>query len=190
MSDEDNAAATSATAEKDVEVTPGVPAQEPETTSEGPSNASPIAETSVETTADPELKLETDVLEEATNTDREVEIIELPHRDIKPGMVVRVHEIIKDMNAKGEERERVQVFEGMVLGLRGSDVSRTMTIRRVNKGYGVEKIYPLASPHIKKIEVVRQFKVRRAKLGFLRGTVKRGVMKKRFGRKLKEVKRV
>lgn len=100
----------------------------------------------------------------------------MPHRSIKPGMVVRVHEIIKDTNAKGEERQRVQVFEGTVLGLNGSGITRTITVRKVSDGIGVEKIYPLSSPHIEKIEVMKQLRVRRAKLWFLRkGKTKRRI---------------
>lgn len=98
---------------------------------------------------------------------------------IRTGMVVRVHEKIKDVNARGEERERVQVFEGIVLGVRGGTVSRTITVRKNSKGFFVEKIYPLASPNIADIEVVKQFRTRRGKLTFIRGE---------FKRKMKEVK--
>lgn len=105
--------------------------------------------------------------------------VELPHRDLKPGMVVRVHEVIKDTNSKGEERERVQVFEGTILGLAGSGVGRTMTVRKVSMGFGVEKIYPLASPHVAKVEVVKQLRTRRSKLWFLRkGKTKRRIKEK------------
>src|SRR3989338_7041993 len=96
--------------------------------------------------------------------------------DIQPGMVIRVHEKIEDMNAKGEKRERVQVFEGLVLGIRGAGASKTFTIRKESDGYGVEKIYPVSSPNITKIEVMKTFAVRRAKLSFIKG----------FGRKLRE----
>lgn len=96
--------------------------------------------------------------------------------DIQPGMIVRVHEKIEDVNAKGEKRERIQVFEGLVLGLSGSGMSRNFRVRKVANGYGVEKIYPIASPNIQKIEVVKTYKVRRAKLSFI----------KDFGRKLRE----
>lgn len=97
-------------------------------------------------------------------------------QEIKPGMVVRIHEKIEDVNAKGEKRERVQVFEGLVLGIRGAGSSKTFTIRKETDGYGVEKIYPLSSPNIVKAEIMKQYKVRRAKLSFV----------KDFGRKLKE----
>lgn len=104
--------------------------------------------------------------------------VELKNRDIKPGMTVRIHERIKDVNSKGEEKERTQVFEGLVLGVKGSTMSRTATVRKNAKGWMVEKIYPLNSPNIEKVEVVKQLKVRRAKLSYLRGG---------FKRKMKEV---
>ncbi len=115
------------------------------------------------------------VIEETTP---EAPAVELKNREVKQGMVVRVHERIKDVNAKGEERERTQVFEGMVMGVKGSSVSRTVTVRKNAKGWMVEKIYPLNSPNIEKIEVVKQYRTRRGKLSFLRG---------RFRRKIKEV---
>ncbi|OGL71060.1 50S ribosomal protein L19 [Candidatus Uhrbacteria bacterium RIFCSPHIGHO2_02_FULL_53_13] len=98
---------------------------------------------------------------------------------MKPGMVVRVHEVIKDTNAKGEERERVQMFEGTVLGLNGSGIGRTITVRKVSDGVGVEKIYPLASPHVREIDIIKQYRVRRAKLWYLKRDKKK--------RRLKEV---
>ncbi|MBU1126603.1 50S ribosomal protein L19 [Patescibacteria group bacterium] len=109
----------------------------------------------------------------------EAEVVELPNRDIKTGMWVRVHEKIKDVNSKGEEKERIQVFEGLVIGVKSAQISRTMTVRKNSKGWMVEKIFPLASPNIEKIEVVKQYQTHRAKLNFLRG---------RFRRKMKEIK--
>jgi large subunit ribosomal protein L19 len=97
--------------------------------------------------------------------------------EIKAGQVLRVHEKIQDVNAKGETRERVQIFEGLVLGVRGSQASKTFTIRKETNGYGVEKIFPVSSPSIAKIEVVKTYRVRRAKLSFV----------KDFARKLKEM---
>lgn len=100
--------------------------------------------------------------------------------DIEPGMTIRVHEKITDLDPRGEARERTQMFEGMVLGLKGAGVSRTMTLRRVHKGYGVEKIFPIHSPIIEKVELVKRAQVRKAKLNYLKG--KKG----KFKRKLKE----
>jgi large subunit ribosomal protein L19 len=99
---------------------------------------------------------------------------------LRAGQTVRLHERIKDVSAKGEERERIQVFEGIILGVRGAGVSKTLTIRKVSDGIGVEKIYPLHSPVIAKIELVKTARVRRAKLSFLNN------LKTRFKRKLEE----
>lgn len=87
---------------------------------------------------------------------------------VVPGAVIKVHQKIKETNAKGEEKERVQIFEGMVLARRGNGISETITVRKVSEGVGVEKIYPLAMPSIENIEVGRQAKVKHAKLYYLR----------------------
>jgi large subunit ribosomal protein L19 len=99
------------------------------------------------------------------------------YKIIKPeqvqiGMRIRVHQRIKEQTAKGM-RERIQVFEGLVLTVRGKEPNKTMTVRKISKGFGVEKIYPLALPSIEKIELVKQFKTRRKNIGFLRKTKKR-----------------
>jgi large subunit ribosomal protein L19 len=99
---------------------------------------------------------------------------------IRPGMTVRVHQKIKDIDAKGKEKERVQIFEGMVLAHRhGKEPGSTITVRKIAAGgIGVEKIFPLHSPAIIKIEPIKQAKVRRAKLYYLR----------KYKKKLKEIK--
>ncbi len=95
---------------------------------------------------------------------------------LNPGDTVRVHVRVKETSVKEEikgkpketERERVQVFEGLVIGLRGSGARATMTVRKVSFGTGVERIFPLHARTIEKVEVVRHARVRRAKLYFLR----------------------
>ena len=93
--------------------------------------------------------------------------------DIKPGMTVKVHQKIKETTPSGEEKERIQIFEGMVIAVRGSGVSKTMTVRKTSFGVGVEKIYPINMPSIDKIEPVKQAKVRKAKLYYMAGFKKR-----------------
>lgn len=82
------------------------------------------------------------------------------------GDTVRIHAKIKEGN-----RERIQVFEGTVIALKHGGIQETVTVRRMSYGVGVEKTFPVHSPNIEKIEVVRRGKVRRAKLYYLRGRV-------------------
>jgi len=80
-----------------------------------------------------------------------------------PGDTVKVHYKIKE-----GDKERIQVFQGVVLQRRGEGISHTFTVRKISNGIGVERIFPLHSPFIKTIDVVRRGKVRRAKLFYLR----------------------
>ena len=82
------------------------------------------------------------------------------------GDTVRVHNKIVEGN-----RERIQVFEGTVLKRQGSSNRETFTVRKISNGIGVEKTWPVHSPNVEKIEVVRRGKVRRAKLNYLRKRV-------------------
>ena len=82
------------------------------------------------------------------------------------GDTVKVYGKIKEGN-----RERIQVFEGIVLKRQGGSNRETFTVRKMSNGVGVEKTWPLHSPNVEKIEVVRRGKVRRAKLNYLRGRV-------------------
>jgi large subunit ribosomal protein L19 len=83
--------------------------------------------------------------------------------DFKPGDTVRVH--VKVVEGS---RERIQVFEGVVIARRGGGIRESFTVRRVSYGIGVERVFPLHSPRVAKIEVVRRGRVRRAKLYYLR----------------------
>ena len=79
-----------------------------------------------------------------------------------------------DVKIREGERERIQAFEGTVIAKKGSGVAETFTVRRVSFGYGVERVFPLHSPRIDRIEVERKGRVRRAKLYYLRDKVGKG----------------
>ena len=85
---------------------------------------------------------------------------------IRVGDVVKVHVKIRE-----GERERIQVFEGTIIARKGAGVSETFTVRRVSYGVGVERVFPVNSPNVAKVETVRRGKVRRSKLYYLRDRV-------------------
>ena len=99
---------------------------------------------------------------------REIEAEQLKETvsDFNVGDTVKVYGKIKEGN-----RERIQVFEGTVLKIQGGSSRVTFTVRKVSNGVGVEKTWPLHSPNVEKVEVVRRGKVRRAKLYYLRDRV-------------------
>jgi len=98
--------------------------------------------------------------------------------DIKPGYTVKVHQKIKE-----GDKERIQVFSGVVIAITNGlrNINSKITVRKISEGIGVEKIFPIHSPTIQKIEIVKKGKVRRAKLYYLRN-------KNRKESKLKEQK--
>ncbi|MBP3332748.1 MAG: 50S ribosomal protein L19 [Clostridia bacterium] len=99
-----------------------------------------------------------DLIKALTNEQLKSEIPEL-----NIGDTVRVHNKIKEGN-----KERIQMFEGTIIAKRGGGISATFTVRRVSYGIGVEKTFPIHSPNVEKVDVIRSGKVRRAKLYYLR----------------------
>ena len=87
--------------------------------------------------------------------------------EFKVGSTVKVGSIITEVK-NGVAKERVQYFEGIVIARKGSGISETFTVRKESAGVGVERIFPLHSPKIASIEVIKKGKVRRAKLNFLK----------------------
>ena len=101
--------------------------------------------------------------------------------NVKIGDTVRVHVKVKEGS-----RERIQVFEGIVIAKKHGGIEETITVRRISYGVGVEKVFPVHSPSIDHIEVVRNGKVRRAKLYYLRNlTGKKARIKERYAKKAK-----
>jgi large subunit ribosomal protein L19 len=102
-----------------------------------------------------------------------------------PGDTVRVHVRIKE-----GEKERIQVFQGTVIGRRGGGTGETFTVRKISQGVGVERVFPLHSPNVAKIERVRVGSVRRAKLYYLRElTGKSARIKEELSETAKEIAR-
>jgi len=95
--------------------------------------------------------------------------------EIRPGDIVKVHQKIKE-----GEKERIQIFEGLVIAKKhGNGINGTITVRKIAEGVGVERIFPIHSTNISKIEVISHSKVRRAKLYFLRDRVGKSAKLKR-----------
>lgn len=86
--------------------------------------------------------------------------------DFNVGDTVKV-----DVKIKEGDRERIQVFEGTVIGKKGSGISETFTVRKISNGVGVERTFPVHSPSVSDVEVVRKGRVRRSKLYYLRNRV-------------------
>ena len=84
--------------------------------------------------------------------------------DLEAGDTVKVHTKVVE-----GESERIQIFDGVVIARRGSGISESMTVRKISFGVGVERIFPLNSPRIDKIEILKRGKVRRAKIYYMRG---------------------
>ena len=93
--------------------------------------------------------------------------------DFRPGDTVNVHVKVRE-----GEKERIQEFQGIVIGRRGSGLNATFTVRKISDGVGVERIFPLHSPRIAKIERMKEGNVRRAKLFYLRRLASKAVAQK------------
>jgi len=85
-----------------------------------------------------------------------------------PGDTIKVNSIIKETDAKGVEKQRIQAFQGVCLKRHNDGISSTFTVRKMSEGIGVERVYPLYSPMIEKIEVINKGKVRRANLSYIK----------------------
>jgi large subunit ribosomal protein L19 len=92
--------------------------------------------------------------------------------EVKVGDTVKLHMKIKEGN-----KERIQVFEGVVISIKGSGISQNIVVRKISYGVGVEKIVPLHTPTLEKIEVVKRGSVRRSKLYYLRNRVGKRALK-------------
>ncbi len=99
--------------------------------------------------------------------------------EFRVGDTVRVNVKIKETDSKGNDKFRIQAFEGIVTAIQGSGISKNFIVRKVSAGVGVERTFPINTPIIDSVEVVRKGKVRRAKLNYLRTQVKSAKIKER-----------
>lgn len=117
-------------------------------------------------------------VEKVITTD--VEALKETIAKLKPGMTIRLHQKIKELNTKNEEKERLQYFEGIITAKRNNkSTGGTITMYKVSDGVGVEKIFPLSLPTINKIEIKKEAQVRRAKLTFLKKGYKKKLTEKK-----------
>lgn len=99
--------------------------------------------------------------------------------EFRVGDTIRVGVKITEKDSKGNEKVRIQIFEGLVMAIQGAGVSKNFVVRKVSGGVGVERTFPMNSPVIDTIEVVRTGKVRQAKLGYIRKMTKQPKIKER-----------
>ena len=99
--------------------------------------------------------------------------------EFRVGDNVRVNLKIEEKDSKGNKKIRIQAFEGLVMAIKGSGISKTFTVRKTSGNVGTEKTLPVNSPKIDSIEVVRKGKVRRAKLNYIRNLKKTPKIKER-----------
>lgn len=111
--------------------------------------------------------MDTNLIEKVTSEYKKVK-----HPDFKVGDIIEVHTKIKE-----GDKERVQVFKGIVIAMKGSGISKTFTVRKISYGVGVEKIFPLYAPGIAKIKIVKKGNVRRSKLYYLRERIGKAALK-------------
>lgn len=111
--------------------------------------------------------MNTQLLDKATKEYKKVK-----HPDFRVGDIIEVHTKIKEAG-----KERVQIFEGIVLSIKGSGMSKMFTVRKISYGVGVEKIFPYYSPVIEKIKIVKTSKVKKSKLYYLRNIVGKRALK-------------
>ncbi len=94
--------------------------------------------------------------------------------ELQTGMTVKIYQKIKELNIKGEEKERIQFFEGIIIAKKhGKEIGGTITVRKISNGVGVEKIFPLNLPTIEKIEIKKIADIKTSKLYYIREGFKR-----------------